>query len=86
MRKNDYCMDEQHPSYLHYDSQAGSLYLVNLMDFGYINSATSYPIDEESPYVTAFNLWWKEYLKSKQDEESLAHQPVKKENQPPSKS
>ncbi|GKZ28186.1 hypothetical protein AbraCBS73388_001080, partial [Aspergillus brasiliensis] len=55
------------------------------MDFGYINSATSYPIDEESPYVTAFNLWWKEYLKSKQDEESLAHQPVKKENQPPSK-
>lgn len=89
MRKNDYCMSEQHPSYLHYDAQADNLYLVDLSGFGYIDSAKSYPIDEESPFVTAFNLWWKEYLKSREGQESggipLSHQPIKKENQPPGK-
>ncbi|GKZ93169.1 hypothetical protein CBS115989_3918 [Aspergillus niger] len=89
MRKNDYCMSEQHPSYLHYDAQADNLYLVDLSGFGYIDSAKSYPIDEESPFVTAFNLWWKEYLKSTRGQEStgipLSHQPIKKENQPPGK-
>ncbi|OJJ77948.1 hypothetical protein ASPBRDRAFT_113408 [Aspergillus brasiliensis CBS 101740] len=96
MRKNDYKLTEQHPSYLHYDARADRLYLMDLAGLGYTNSATSYPIDEESPYVTAFNLWWKEYLRSKRDPESseipvspqpikMPHQPNKKENKPPRK-
>ncbi|RAH55258.1 hypothetical protein BO85DRAFT_499031 [Aspergillus piperis CBS 112811] len=89
MRQNDYKLTEQHPSYLHYDARADRLYLVDLAGLGYTNSATSYPIDEESPYVTAFNIWRKEYSKPKRTPKSgdipLSHQPIKKENQPPRK-
>lgn len=89
MRQNDYKLTEQHPSYLYYDARADRLYLVDLAGLGYTNSATSYPIDEESPYVTAFNIWRKEYPKPKRTPKSgdipFSHQPIKKENQPPRK-
>lgn len=82
-------MDDQHPSYLHYDAQTDNLYLVDLSGFGYIDSKTSCRIDEESPFVTAFGLWWKEYLESRDKKGStgipLPREPIKKENQPPRK-
>ncbi|GKZ32311.1 hypothetical protein AbraIFM66950_001627 [Aspergillus brasiliensis] len=72
MRKNGYKLVQQHPGYLNYDARTNNLYLVDLVALGFSDpdSSTSFPIDEESPYVEAFNIWREPYSKHEQDPES----------------
>lgn len=65
MRQNNYKLVQQHPSYLNYDVRTDKLYLVDLAGLGFTdpNSRSSFPIDEESPYVEAFNIWRAPYRK-----------------------
>lgn len=79
MCQNSYKLIQQHPSYLNYDVSTNKLYLVDLAGLGPTdpNSRTSFPIDEESPYVEAFNLWREPYGKPEKD-------PGETRNAPPS--
>ncbi|RAK74669.1 uncharacterized protein BO72DRAFT_450546 [Aspergillus fijiensis CBS 313.89] len=65
LRKNSHKLVDQHPSYLNYDVRTNKLYLVDLTHLRETDptAATSFPIDEESPYVEAFNLWRAPYRK-----------------------
>ncbi|CAK41143.1 hypothetical protein CBS115989_9123 [Aspergillus niger] len=90
MRKNGYKLVQQHAGYLNYEAQTNKLYLVDLDCLGFSGpkSSRSFPIDEESPYVEAFNIWRTPYSKPEQDQKPgmpPPDQPTKKENQRPSK-
>ena len=63
MRKNGYKLVQQHPSYLNYDAQTNKLYLMDLAALDFTDPKTSFAIDEESPYVEAFNIWRAPYSK-----------------------
>ncbi|PYH84650.1 hypothetical protein BO82DRAFT_329390 [Aspergillus uvarum CBS 121591] len=68
LRKNGHKLVDQHPSYLNYEVGTNKLYLVDLTHLRGTDptSKTSFPIDEESPYVEAFNLWRAPYRKPQQ--------------------
>ncbi|KAI9039398.1 P-loop containing nucleoside triphosphate hydrolase protein [Aspergillus affinis] len=68
---------QQHPSYLNYDVRTNKLYLVDLAGLGFTdpNSRTSCLIDEESPYVEAFNLWRAPYKNPEKASEQAAKTP-----------
>ncbi|KNG86317.1 hypothetical protein ANOM_005216 [Aspergillus nomiae NRRL 13137] len=87
MRKNGYTLVQQHPSFLNYDARTNKLYLIDLADLDFTNPETSYPIDEESPYVEAFNIWRAPYSKSEKGSKSgrmpPSGQSTKKANRPP---
>ncbi|PYI05176.1 hypothetical protein BO78DRAFT_346135 [Aspergillus sclerotiicarbonarius CBS 121057] len=72
MRNKSYKLIEQHPSYLNYDARTNKLYLIDLEGLGFIDptSRTSFPVDEESPYVEAFNIWRAPYRKVEKEPES----------------
>ncbi|OJJ67635.1 hypothetical protein ASPBRDRAFT_660910 [Aspergillus brasiliensis CBS 101740] len=67
-----YKLVQQHPGYLNYEARTNKLYLVDLDALGFSDpdSSTSFPIDEESPYVEAFNIWREPYSKHEQEPES----------------
>ncbi|RAK97939.1 uncharacterized protein BO80DRAFT_179776 [Aspergillus ibericus CBS 121593] len=83
MRKSDYKLVQQHPSYLNYDARTNRLYLIDLEGLAYTDStsSTSFPVDEESPFVEAFNIWRAPYRKP--ERVAPSDQPIKKENRPP---
>ncbi|PLB53284.1 hypothetical protein P170DRAFT_351400 [Aspergillus steynii IBT 23096] len=101
MRQNYNKMIQQHPSYLNYDVHTNKLYLVDLAGLGFTDpdDNTSFPIDEESPYVEAFNLWREPYHKVDEGSEEAGEtpspdkrvvekshdptRPVKKQKRPP---
>ncbi|OJJ95111.1 hypothetical protein ASPACDRAFT_1908436 [Aspergillus aculeatus ATCC 16872] len=101
LRKNGHRLIDQHPSYLNYDVGTKKLYLVDLTHLRGTDPAskTSFPIDEESPYVETFNIWRAPYRKpqerpkeaskapprsgDKSAGKKSSDQPTKKENRPP---
>ncbi|EHA25760.1 hypothetical protein ASPNIDRAFT_43826 [Aspergillus niger ATCC 1015] len=87
MRQNGYKLVQQHAGYLNYEAQTNKLYLVDLDCLGFSDpdSSTSFPIDEESPYVEAFNIWRAPYSKPEQDPKPAIpppNQPTKIESAP----
>lgn len=90
MRTKGYVLVQQHAGYLNYEARTNKLYLVDLDGLGFSDptSSTSFPIDEESPYVEAFNIWRAPYSKPEQDPKPGVpppYQPTKKENQRPTR-
>ncbi|OJI88500.1 hypothetical protein ASPTUDRAFT_61120 [Aspergillus tubingensis CBS 134.48] len=90
MRTKGYVLVQQHAGYLNYEARTDKLYLVDLDGLGFSdpNSSTSFPIDEESPYMEAFNIWRAPYSKPEQDPKPGVpppDQPTKKENQRPTR-
>ncbi|PYI32286.1 hypothetical protein BP00DRAFT_435446 [Aspergillus indologenus CBS 114.80] len=74
LRQNGHKLVDQHPSYLNYDVETDKLYLVDLTHLRGTDptAETSFPIDEESPYVEAFNLWRTPYHESEEGEDDSA--------------
>ncbi|KAH8430855.1 uncharacterized protein LDX57_008519 [Aspergillus melleus] len=100
MRQNGYKLIQQHPGYLNYDVRTNKLYLVDLAGLGFTdpNGRTSLPIDEDSPYVAAFNIRRPPYQGPEKAPEQAGKSPssgkpagtnppsdpsAKKENKPP---
>lgn len=99
LHQTGWTLSQQHPSYLNYDVRTDKLYLIDLADLEFTdpNSYKSPPIDEESPYVEAFNIWRAPYQKPERVPEQAGNLPsskrpvgknppsdnIKKENRPP---
>ncbi|RAL03492.1 uncharacterized protein BO80DRAFT_488488 [Aspergillus ibericus CBS 121593] len=83
MRQNSYKLIQEHPSYLNYDARTNKLYLIDLEGLAFTDptSSTSFPVDEESPFVEAFNIWRAPYRKP--EEGPSGKQPTKLKSRPP---
>ncbi|PYI12824.1 hypothetical protein BO99DRAFT_454773 [Aspergillus violaceofuscus CBS 115571] len=78
LRQSGHKLVDQHPSYLNYDVETDKPYLVDLPHLRGTDptAETSLPIDEESPYVEAFNLWRAPYRESEEGEDDAGEPPL----------